>query len=106
MSDHSDDAQRKLERKALANVRALLDKLEAEERERIPGALKLLVLVLLIGSVAVVCVGIGVMYWPERSTAPESKVIAQPAPTRNEGKEGGASEARDDEVPNYRRDVR
>jgi TonB family protein len=68
--------------------------------------LKLLVLVLLIGSVAVVCVAIGVKYWPEPSTAVGSKVIVQPAPTLNEGKEGGASKARDDEVRTHHGNVR
>jgi protein TonB len=34
MSEHLDDAQRILEQRALRNVRGLVDKLEAEERER------------------------------------------------------------------------
>ena len=41
MSEQSDDAQRTLERKALVNVRGLLDKLASEERERTVGTRKL-----------------------------------------------------------------
>src|SRR5689334_12770770 len=99
MSDHSDDARRTLERKALKNVRGLLDKLEAEERERIPGALRLLGLVLLIVSVVAVCVAIGVNYLPGGSPMAERNVIVQPPRLRNDEAGSGTTAGRSEPSP-------
>jgi TonB family protein len=60
MSEHSDEAQRILEKKALANVRGLVDSIERQDRERSPqalkGAIKLVALLLVISAIAVTAV--------------------------------------------------
>jgi protein TonB len=59
MSEHLDDAQRTLERRALRNVRALVDKLEAEDREHSTWGKRLTfaMLVALIGVAIIAFVG-------------------------------------------------
>jgi TonB family protein len=60
MSEHVDEAHRILEKKALANVRSLVDSIERQDREQTPqalkGAIKLIALLLVISAIAVTAV--------------------------------------------------
>jgi hypothetical protein len=55
MMDDLEDADRRLERRALRNVRGLLDKLEAEDRRRGPSVTAVLIaMVVVVGGVALI----------------------------------------------------
>lgn len=79
MSEDPDDAQRVLEKKALKNVRDLVDKLEADERERATGAGRLAVQ-LVVAVVLIAAIAIPVVYYV-RSQRPKAEVY-NPAATR------------------------
>jgi hypothetical protein len=68
--EHAGDAQRALEKQALRNVRGLVDKLEAEDRERSAGtrrlAVGLLLVVLVAGTVTILKGGAYLLYLANR----------------------------------------
>jgi TonB family protein len=80
MSEEPDDAQRVLEKKALKNVRDLVDKLEADERDRTAGAGRLAVQLVVV-VVLVMAIAAPVVYYL-RSQRPKA-VVYNPAATRS-----------------------
>jgi hypothetical protein len=79
VSTPGDDAQRELERKALRNVRGLLDKVEEDERLTRRGAVRIAVIAVV---VALVATAIVVVWMSARRTADTANPVVIPAPPK------------------------
>ena len=83
MSTPGDDTQRDLERRALRNVRGLLDKIEDEERLTRRGAVRIAIIAVV---VALVVTAIVVVWMSARRTADTTNPVVIPTPPKGAAK--------------------
>ena len=78
MSQPGEEAQRELERRALRNVRGLLDKMEDDEQVNRRGVVRLAIIAVV---AAVICTALFVAWMSARNTGPSvNSVVIPPAP--------------------------